>query len=357
MNQRIKDRVMPDQLGSFLEFTNITTVRDRLKGKKIISADFIDVITGWFRAQYITVEAASDGRPNVVIYTTRNVDDEKRREEYLVRLSMTDELTRLYNRRRLEEDMAELRAGKLDDNLAVFCIDVNGLKVVNDTKGHAAGDELIKGAADCLVLSIGQAGKVYRTGGDEFMAIVRTEAPESLRENIRSKMNEWHGMRSDKLALAIGFATSAAHPDATVDDLEHLADADMYAASQRAEAIRKVGEAEAAAIEAKALAEAQGIDAKAEAMKKYGEAAVIEIIMRALPEIAGSLAAPLENVDSITMYGTGNNTQFMEDLVGSLSQVTNGVTSGLGIDLRAILAGALGGTLAAQRTQTEEAQD
>ena len=233
MNQRIKDRVMPDQLGSFLEFTNITTVRDRLMGKKIISADFIDVITGWFRAQYITVEAASDGRPNVVIYTTRNVDDEKRREEYLVRLSMTDELTRLYNRRRLEEDMAELRAGKLDDNLAVFCIDVNGLKVVNDTKGHAAGDELIKGAADCLVLSIGQAGKVYRTGGDEFMAIVRTEAPESLRENIRSKMNEWHGMRSDKLALAIGFATSAAHPDATVDDLEHLADADMYAEKER----------------------------------------------------------------------------------------------------------------------------
>jgi len=124
------------------------------------------------------------------------------------------------------------------------------------------------------------------------------------------------------------------------------ADADMYAASQRAEAIRKVGEAEAAAIEAKALAEAQGIDAKAEAMKKYGEAAVIEIIMRALPEIAGSLAAPLEKVDSITMYGSGNNTQFLEDLVGSLSQVTNGVTSGLGIDLRAILAGALGGKLA-----------
>ena len=135
------------------------------------------------------------------------------------------------------------------------------------------------------------------------------------------------------------------------------ADADMYAASQQAEAIRMIGEAEAAAIEAKALAEAQGIDAKADAMKKYGEAAVIEIIMRALPEIAGSLAAPLEKVDSITMYGTGNNTQFMEDLVGSLSQVTNGVTSGLGIDLRSILAGALGGTLAARKADPAETEE
>lgn len=124
------------------------------------------------------------------------------------------------------------------------------------------------------------------------------------------------------------------------------ADADMYAATQRAAAISKVGEAEAAAIEAKALAEAKGIDAKAEAMKKYGEAAVIEIIMNALPDIAKNLASPLDNVDSITMYGSGNNTKFIEDLVGSLSQVTNGVTSGLGVDLRSLIAGAIGGRLA-----------
>lgn len=146
---------------------------------------------------------------------------------------MTDELTRLRNRRSLEEDMSALRAGGLDDDLVMFCIDVNGLKTVNDTQGHAAGDELIKGAADCLMLSIGQAGSTYRTGGDEFMAIVHDKAPESIREAIWKRAGAWRGAYSDKLSLAVGYASYADHPDATVDNLEHMADADMYAEKER----------------------------------------------------------------------------------------------------------------------------
>ncbi|MCR5235661.1 MAG: diguanylate cyclase [Lachnospiraceae bacterium] len=164
MNQRLKNQVMPDQIDEFLTFTNIKTVRSRLSHKKLISADFIDVVSGWFRAQYITVDSTLDGIPNVVIFTTRNVDDEKRREEHLIRISMTDEMTRLFNRRCYDEDLRELRNGELSNDFVLFSIDVNGLKTVNDNKGHAAGDELIKGAADCLALSIGNKGKVYRTG-------------------------------------------------------------------------------------------------------------------------------------------------------------------------------------------------
>ena len=233
MNQRLKDRIMPDQLEGFLEFTDITTVRNRLKDKKIISADFIDVMAGWLRAQYITVEAAWDGRPNVVIYTTRNVDEEKKREERLLKLSMTDELTRLYNRRCFVEDLEKLGEGALEGDLVVFSIDVNGLKLVNDTLGHAAGDELIKGAADCLVLSVGQLGKVYRTGGDEFMALVHMASPEDLRERIHEKAGEWHGTRVGELSVSVGYAAHADHCEATVDDLEHMADADMYVEKER----------------------------------------------------------------------------------------------------------------------------
>jgi len=233
MNQRIKKRVMPDHLEDFLAFTNITTVRERMRHKKVISADFIDVVSGWFRAQYIAVEEGADGMPDVVIYTTRNVDDEKKRVERLVRLSMTDELTRLYNRRSFVDALAKLREGEMDDDLVMFSIDVNGLKVVNDTKGHAAGDELIKGAAECMVLSIGQAGKVYRTGGDEFMAIVHTREPWRVRDEIQRKAGEWSGVYSDEVTLAIGYASRADNPGASVDDLEHMADASMYAEKDR----------------------------------------------------------------------------------------------------------------------------
>ena len=233
MNQRIQKQVMPDQLEAFLTFTNITTVRARLTNKKLISADFIDVMSGWFRAQYITVEASPDGVPDTVIYTTRNVDEEKRREERLVRIAMTDEMTRLFNRRCYEEDLIEYRNKPLSDDFVLFSMDVNCLKAVNDTKGHAAGDELIKGSADCLVLSVGSKGKAYRTGGDEFMAVVHTDDPEALRGSIMKMAAQWHGAYVEEVTVSVGFAAGKDHPGASVDELERLADADMYAEKER----------------------------------------------------------------------------------------------------------------------------
>ncbi|MBP3399785.1 MAG: flotillin family protein, partial [Erysipelotrichaceae bacterium] len=114
-----------------------------------------------------------------------------------------------------------------------------------------------------------------------------------------------------------------------------------------AEGIRAVGEAEAEAIRLKALAEAEGIDKKAEAMKKYGEAAVIEMIMAALPEIAKNVAEPLSKVDKITMYGEGNSAKLLSDIVNGTTQVTEGISAGMGIDIKSLILGALGGKMAA----------
>ncbi len=228
MNQKIKNNIIPDQLEDFNEFTNIKTVRSRLTNKKVISADFIDVTSGWFRAQYITVEADMYGVPKEVIYTIRNVDEEKRREENLIRISMTDELTRLNNRRSYDEDLKELRKGRLAPTFVLFSIDINGLKKANDTMGHTAGDELIKGAANCLTLAVGNKGKVYRTGGDEFMVISYMEKPDKLRDAIKAKTRDWKGNYTKELNLAVGYASLSENPDASIDDLEHLADTRMY---------------------------------------------------------------------------------------------------------------------------------
>lgn len=102
-----------------------------------------------------------------------------------------------------------------------------------------------------------------------------------------------------------------------------------------------------AEIRAKALAEAEGIDRKAEAMKKYGEAAVVEMVMAALPQIAKNVAEPLSKVDKITMYGEGNSAKLLADIVNGTTQVTEGISAGMGIDIRSLIAGALGGKLAA----------
>ena len=130
-----------------------------------------------------------------------------------------------------------------------------------------------------------------------------------------------------------------------------IAEAQRFAKEQEAEGIAAVGRAEAEAIKAKALAEAEGIDKKAEAMKKYGEAAVVEMIMAALPEIAKNVAEPLSKVDKITMYGEGNSAKLVGDIVNSTTQITEGISSGMGIDIKSLLLGALGGKVMADQSE------
>ena len=228
MNQQIDKNVLPEQLDAFKEFTNIQTVKSRLTNKKLISADFIDVESGWFRAQYITVEADTDGVPTLVIYTIHNVDEEKRREENLIKISMTDEMTRLFNRRAYDEDLINLRKNDLEPDFVLFSIDINGLKRANDTNGHAAGDELIKAAANCLSKTVGNKGKVYRIGGDEFMIITNLDNPEELKAAIKQKSNKWKGVYNPNLFLAIGYASVKGNQGSSIDKLEHIADTEMY---------------------------------------------------------------------------------------------------------------------------------
>ena len=127
---------------------------------------------------------------------------------------------------------------------------------------------------------------------------------------------------------------------------KRTAEAAKYSKEQEAAGIAALGRAEAEAIQAKALAEAEGIDKKAEAMRKYGEAAIVEMIMQAMPEIAKNIAEPLSKVDKITMYGEGNSAKLIQDIVNGTTQVTEGMTQGLGLDLKALLSGFLGGKVA-----------
>lgn len=130
------------------------------------------------------------------------------------------------------------------------------------------------------------------------------------------------------------------------ESLKATAEAQKFAMEQEAEGIRSKGLAEAEAIKAKAIAEAEGIEKKAEAMKQMGEAAVLEMYFKAMPEIARNIAEPLAKVDKITMYGDGNNTKLMKDIMGTLNQVTDGLKESTGIDLSAVLAGFTGAKLA-----------
>ncbi len=114
-----------------------------------------------------------------------------------------------------------------------------------------------------------------------------------------------------------------------------------------AEALRFSMEQEAEGIRAKGLAEAEAIEKKAEAQRKMGEASVLEMYLNALPLVVQNAAAPLAQTDKIVMYGDGNATKLIKDVMLSADQIVDGMRESTGIDLKSILAGFVGGSAAA----------
>lgn len=119
----------------------------------------------------------------------------------------------------------------------------------------------------------------------------------------------------------------AAEKKAEADKIaaQNAADAELYAALKKAEGIAAIGKAEAEAIEM-----------KAEAQKKMSNASIIEMIMNVLPQITANAAAPLTNVDSITMYGEGNQSKLVSDVMKTTNQVMAGLAEN-GIDIKDML--------------------
>lgn len=135
------------------------------------------------------------------------------------------------------------------------------------------------------------------------------------------------------------------------------AEADMFKAEKEASAIKAKGLAEAEAIKAKSLAEAEGIEKKAEAQAKMKDASILEMYFKVLPEIAKSVAEPLGNIDKITMYGEGNTSKMVKDITLATQQITEGLTAGLGFDLKNKLAGTVQKVASKSENNIEESED
>lgn len=65
------------------------------------------------------------------------------------------------------------------------------------------------------------------------MAIVSVKNPDSIREEIKKKASEWHGMHTEEMTMSIGYAQAQSHKSASIDDLERIADADMYSEKEK----------------------------------------------------------------------------------------------------------------------------
>ena len=197
--------------------------------------------------------------------------------------------------------------------------------------------------------------EIARTNAD----IARREKEAELKEKEIAIKERELDAEIKKQADALKYQ-SERRAEAELIKRQREADARAYEAKKEAEAkkaeadaIRYAMEQEAEGIRAKGLAEAEAIEKKAEAQKKMGEASVLEMYLTALPEVVKNAAAPLAQTDRIVMYGDGNSTKLVGDVMNSTSQIMEGMKESTGIDLGSLLAGFVGGK-AASATENRE---
>lgn len=161
-------------------------------------------------------------------YTMQQVKMDEKLNEQSVKISI-DPLTGVFSRFAYN-DVMESYDNQAPEDFVAFLIDINGLKVVNDTLGHEAGDELICGAADCIMKAVGNKGRTFRIGGDEFVVfgtMKKEQAEETLMEMDRI-ITSWSGEKVKSLSVSAGYALASEFTGYSIEDLTKEADKAMY---------------------------------------------------------------------------------------------------------------------------------
>ncbi|MBI2060333.1 MAG: GGDEF domain-containing protein [Nitrospirae bacterium] len=154
----------------------------------------------------------------------------------LQKLSVTDPLTGLGNRRyceqRLEEELA--RAQRYDRSLALLLLDLNGFKAINDRYGHAAGDDVLAQVGAALREAIRRTDSVFRFGGDEFVVLLPETTDSGIEEFKERMSNAIRDSAQPNLTLdapvsvTIGQGVVPPGKRSTPEMLIHEADRDLY---------------------------------------------------------------------------------------------------------------------------------
>ena len=155
--------------------------------------------------------------------------EQKLAEERLKQLATHDSLTGLYNRVFFEEELARVERGRLFP-VSVVMADVDGLKLVNDTHGHAAGDEFLRLAAHALRCAFRSEDVIARIGGDEF-AILLPDASEPVVEAAVQRLRNLiliHNPVNSRSALSLSLGAATIEKGQSLTEAMQRADNRMY---------------------------------------------------------------------------------------------------------------------------------
>ena len=189
----------------------------------------------WFESAIREVPRSGRDTPRELVIVSRDITERKLQEEHLKDLAILDELTGLYNRRGFlamaNQYLKQARRNKR--RALVIFADLNGLKRINDTHGHADGDRALITAASIFHRTFRDSDVIARVGGDEF-AILAMEADANHLENIRQRLqqaldvaNRSH-LHPFELSVSIGVVPFDPEQHTSVEELIAMADREMY---------------------------------------------------------------------------------------------------------------------------------
>ncbi len=183
----------------------------------------------------VSVQQLAGELQDLVVFIVRDVSERKEFEQKLRRASFHDQLTGLYNRFFFEFEMERLKKEGRGP-LGILVCDVDGLKLVNDTLGHAAGDDLLRSVAWVLRRSLREQDLLFRIGGDEFVAFL-PEMEESGVSGVQQRIDhvvQEHNERTLALPLFISCGWSWRHESPLpLETMFREADDAMYSLKSR----------------------------------------------------------------------------------------------------------------------------
>ncbi|NLV23071.1 MAG: diguanylate cyclase [Syntrophomonadaceae bacterium] len=236
-----EERMMTIKLSDFVHPEDIPSVISALKkslqtGKAGISHHRCRHNDG----HYVWIETVGnpilqDGKIRGILLSSRDITVRKQLEQELRYLSIHDSLTSLYNRTYFEEEMRRLNSGRCDP-VGMMVFDLDGLKLVNDTLGHEAGDRLLINFAGILSKCFRSGDVVSRVGGDEF-AVLLPQTNQKALDRIAARLNIMIGEYNQSnpelpLSVSLGIAVKKDRRS-SLRDIYKEADNRMYRSKLR----------------------------------------------------------------------------------------------------------------------------
>jgi diguanylate cyclase (GGDEF)-like protein/PAS domain S-box-containing protein len=201
------------------------------------------------QAEAVCRDLRADPTVGGIVITLRDVTAQRLLEQQLTHLAFHDPLTGLANRALLRERMerALARAGRDHSVVGMLVLDVDDLKVVNDTLGHAAGDELLIATGKRLSAALRRQDTAARLGGDEFAAlIVGAGSPgevEQIAQRVVASFVEPFAIRGQLISRAVSVGVASSVGATEGEELLRQADLALYVAKSAGKAQwRRYGE-------------------------------------------------------------------------------------------------------------------